>query len=420
MYREPAERRLIMNHGEDDYLFPASEYSISNVPETTLSVLDESFDQLLPADVFDGVSTTIETVLLLVLDGYGLNRWKQDYPEDPFLSRLTDRGSVTPLTSVYPSETAAALTTLYTGLEPAEHGVLGWYQYIESVGEDIVTLPFTNLEGVPLSKAAPDTEPHELFEGVPLSVQAAETGIDVHAILPDAYVDSSYSRAVTAKAERTGYDTIANFASSIRQILENASGPTFVHAYQPNLDEIAHREGTRTDRYRTNLEEITDCLRRELLEELEPATAERTLLVVTADHGFVNTEPEENVDLVSQEWWPTLEETFRHDGRSLRLPTGSPRNTHFHIQANRLEDAREILESEIDGRVFTRVEALEKKLFGSTPSELFRRRCGDLVAVHRNCGLCWHDHDREMVGMHGGLTPEEMLVPVAIGRLDTV
>ena len=422
MYRETVERLLLEDCSEGEYLFPASEYCISNVPETALSVLDESFDRPLPGDVFDGVSTDVENVLLLVLDGYGLDRWKRDYRDDPFLEGLTDGGTVTPLTSVYPSETAAALTTLYTGLEPTEHGLLGWYQYLESAGEDVVTLPFTTLEGEPLFEVAPDAEARDLFEGEPLSVRAAEAGIDAHAILPDAYVDSGYSRAVTAGAERTGYDTAADFAYAIRRVLEDASGPTSVHAYQPTLDEIAHEEGTGTDRYRANLASITDCLRRELLEELEPETAKRTLLVLTADHGIVNTVPEENVALTTQEWWPRLEETFRRDADgSARLPTGSPRNTHFYVRPDRLEDAQEILEAGIDGCVFTRGEALERGLFGCAhPSKLFERRCGDLVAVHRNRGLCWHESDRWMVGMHGGLTHEEMLVPLAIGRLDAL
>ncbi len=421
MYRETVERLLLEDCSEGEYLFPTSEYCISNVPETALSVLDESFDSPLPEDVFDGVSTDVENVLVVVLDGYGLERWKRDYRDDPFLGRLTDGGTVTPLTSVYPSETAAALTTLYTGLEPAEHGLLGWYQHLEPVGEDVVTLPFTTPEGEPLSEVAPAAEARDLFEGDPLSARAVEAGIDVHAVLPDAYVDSGYSRAVTAGAERTGYDTAADFAYTVRRVLETA-GPTFVHAYQPTLDVIAHEEGTGTDRYRVTLAAITDRLRRELLEKCASGTAKRTLLVLTADHGIVDTVPTENVDLVSREWWPTLEGAFRRDADgSPRPPTGGPRNTHFHVRPGRLEDAREILEAGIDGRVFTRAEALERGLFGPVePSTLFERRCGDLMAVHRNRGLCWHDSDRRLVGMHGGLTGEEMLVPLAVARLDNL
>lgn len=422
MYRETVERLLLEDHAEGDYLYPASEYRISNVPESALSVLDDSFDRLLPGDVFDGVSTDVDNVLFLVLDGYGFDCWKRDHRDDPFLERLTDGATVTPLTSIYPSETAAALTTLHTGLEPTKHGLLGWYQYLESVGEDVVTLPFTTLNGDPLTEVAPDAEARNLFEGDSLSIRAAEAGIDAHAILPEAYVDSGYSRAVTAGAERTGYDTVADFAHVLRRVLEDASEPTFIHAYQPTLDEISHVEGTRTDRYRANLASIADSLRRELVEELESETAERTLFVLTADHGIVNTIPGENVDLVSREWWPALEEMFRRDADgSPRLPTGSPRNTHFHVRPDRLEDALTLLEEGIDGRVFTRAAALERGLFGSdAPSELFEQRCGDLVAVHRNLGLCWHDRDREMVGMHGGLTREEMLVPLVIGRLDAL
>ncbi|MHC3437201.1 alkaline phosphatase family protein [Natrialbaceae archaeon A-gly3] len=174
--------------------------------------------------------------------------------------------------------------------------------------------------------------------------------------------------------------------------------------------------------YRANLAPTTDCLRRELLERLEPDVAERTLFMLTADHGIVDTVPEENVDLVSREWWSKLEDTFRRDADgSPRLPTGSPRNTHVHVRPDRLEDARELLEDGIDGYVFPKADALDRDLFGSAASSaLFEQRCGDLIAVQRNRGLCWHGDDRWMVGMHGGLTHEEMLVPMAVGRLDSL
>ncbi|MHC3437205.1 alkaline phosphatase family protein [Natrialbaceae archaeon A-gly3] len=140
MFRETVEQRIVADHSDDGYLFPAyDDDSIANVPETALSVLDGSYRKRLPADVFDGVATNVDNVVLFVLDGFGLEAWYRHWQDDPFLRQVTEAGTVTPLTSIYPSETAAALTTLYTGLEPAEHGLLGWYQYLESVGEDIVT-----------------------------------------------------------------------------------------------------------------------------------------------------------------------------------------------------------------------------------------------------------------------------------------
>ncbi|WIV66262.1 alkaline phosphatase family protein [Natrialbaceae archaeon AArc-T1-2] len=417
------ERRLREERLEDGVLFPAYEdYCVANVPETALAMLSSGFDRALPDRVLEDVATAVDHVVLVVVDGFGYEVWQRAYRDHAFLSRLTIRGTVTPLTSVYPSETASALTTLYTGRDPIEHGLLGWYQYLESVGRDVVTLPFTTLSGEALVDVAPDADANELFAGTSLYERARAAGIDVWTIQPADYVGSGYTRAATAGAERAGYDGASEFARSIRRTLEAAAGPTLVHAYEPTLDELAHAGGTDTRRYRTALGEIADALERELLQELAPAVAERTVLIVTADHGIVDTVPEENVDPTAWDDWDRLQETFRRDADGEpRLPTGSPRNVHVHVRPDRLADAREILERNLDGLVFDRREALERDLFGlGSRSGLFDQRCGDLIAVHRNRGVCWRAGDRKLVGMHGGLTPAEMLVPFATARLDTL
>ncbi|WP_246999366.1 alkaline phosphatase family protein [Halosolutus gelatinilyticus] len=404
---------------DDGYWFPSYEdYCFANVPVTALSVLDDGFDRRLPEGVFDGVPTDVDNVVLFLLDGFGYERWTASHDDHGLLSAITDRGAVTPLTSIYPSETAAAITTVHTGRPPIEHGLLGWNQYLDSAGRIVQTLPFTTLEGEPLATASPSSEARELFEGEPLYGRALEAGIDAYAIQPSTFVDSGYTRATTEGAERVGYDTVADLALSIRRTLEGASGRTYVYAYEPTIDVISHREGTGTERYEANLEAICDRLRRELIDRLDPDLAERTLLLVTADHGIVDTVPEENVEMSEWDDWSSFRADFRRDADgNPRLPTGSPRNVHFYVRPDRLEEVRERVESRLDVRTFTRDQAIERGLFGpGTPSDTFSRRCGDLIAVRRNRGLWWGP--MKSIGMHGGLTREEMLVPFAACRLD--
>ncbi|TYL40493.1 nucleotide pyrophosphatase [Natronococcus pandeyae] len=413
----------LAERAEDGYWAPSYEdYCFANVPETALSVLDDGFDARLPDDVFAGVETDVDNVVLFLLDGFGYEHWQRYHEEQTLLSALTDRGTVTPLTSIFPSETAAALTTVHTGRSPVEHGLLGWFQYLESAEQIIETLPFQTLEGESLADASPASDTRELFDGETVTVYegAREAGIDSYAIQPDEFVESGYTRATTAGAERVGYDTVADLAVTIRRTLEDSSDPTYVYAYEPTIDAISHAEGTGTERYRTTLDAILKRLRHELVDRLDPDVAERTLLLVTADHGIVDTVPEENVETTEWDEWPALRETFRRDAAGEpRLPTGSPRNVHVHVQPDRFEEAREIVESNLVGRTFTREEALERGLFGpGTPSSLFERRCGDLIAVHRNRGLWWEE--MTLIGMHGGLTREEMLVPFAATRLDAL
>ena len=59
---------------------------------------------------------------LLVLDGLGWNQFKDHQDNLRFLTE----GSATAITTVAPSTTASALTSITTGVPPGEHGVIGY------------------------------------------------------------------------------------------------------------------------------------------------------------------------------------------------------------------------------------------------------------------------------------------------------
>src|SRR5579862_9668495 len=61
-------------------------------------------------------------VVLLVADGLGWRQWQDRRDLTPHLSSL--RGG--PITSVVPSTTATALTSLTVGVPPALHGIVGY------------------------------------------------------------------------------------------------------------------------------------------------------------------------------------------------------------------------------------------------------------------------------------------------------
>lgn len=398
------------------------DYCVSNVAESLLSLLSASFDAPLPDEAFRGVETDVETVVFVLLDGFGYDEWTR-VAEGPSLPRrFAERGALTPLTSIYPSETAAAFTSIHTGRPPIEHGLLGWFQYLDAIERDVVTLPFTTLEGTPITALDPSLDGTDLFDATPLSARVAETSLSYEAILPESIVDSAYSRAVFEGANRTGYESSAAFADRLRATVEAADGPTFVHGYEPSIDAAAHEAGLTSQRCRRTMRDVLAGLQSSLVDDLSPSVAAKTLLVVTADHGLVDTDPTENVDVTEWPSWPALRRTFRTDGAGApREPTGSPRNMHVHVRPDRREAARSRLDAAVDGEVYARSWAVEAGLFGAgSPSTTFDRRCGDLVAIHRNRGLCWRAADLEHIGMHGGLTRAEMLVPFAVGRVDAL
>ena len=119
---QPAADRLLGRCRHDDLVVPDyNRYCFANVPGTVGELLNVDVGRPLPPDVFRGIDTDVTHVVVVVLDSLGWHRWNRDAHDHRFLSQLNARGTVTLLTSVAPSSTAPAITSVHTGVPPAEH-----------------------------------------------------------------------------------------------------------------------------------------------------------------------------------------------------------------------------------------------------------------------------------------------------------
>ena len=409
MVREEIERLLRDRHQQDGYLFPAyADYCFGNVPDTIRSVLNAGGRRPLPSDVFGGIDTAVEKVVLVVIDGFGLNAWKRHSRQHQALATLAEEGTVTPLTSIYPSETAAAITTLETGTLPCEHGRIGWNIY-----EPTIDTTFLAFGGEVKTGATADDVADESVAGCEFYYpKLSDAGIDCHRLQPF----DNRGRTVTQHI----YDDLDTFGKRLSNVVAESDSPGYIYAYLPHVDHVSHAEGTENDAYAQTVAAVCDQLS-EFLARIDHRTATETLLLVTADHGHVNTSPTQNINLSSN---PTVMANLkRHaDGTPITM-AGSPRNVHLHLQEGTVAETRQTLADD-NARIFTRDEALECGLFGDrSASDRFRRRCGDLVVTHRELGMWFGDVEPEelaLIGMHGGLNPAEMLVPFAAARISAL
>lgn len=409
--REDAER-LRTNEIAPGYVRPDYDgYSFANIPATIGSLLGVDLDKpLLSSAVFDG-ARNVKTVVVVLVDGFGFEQWERHHTNHAFFARLTDRTPVTPLTSVYPSETAAAMSTYTTGRTPVEHGLIGWNVYVKDQNTVIESLPFQTKEEEDAGEAL-GIDNDILRDGTPVVEQLSREGIETQRVIPESIVDDSGTRS----SKRSTYDDLDAFASRLHEAIQTTDSG-FVHAYLPQIDTAAHEVGTTAAKYRSELEAVADSLERSMT-GVDDETAERTLLIVTADHGHVDTVPEKNLDLLQCD---AITNAVGTDAQGTPLFGGGPRNVHLYTEAP--ERVRDDLAGELEGEalVLLREDAVSEGLFGpGNPSETFSRQCGDVLVIPRKRGM-WHSEERESlehVGMHGGLHPDEQLVPFAAIRLD--
>ncbi len=335
-------------------------------------------------------------IVLLVIDGLGDNYLARRGGE---LAAKRRRA----ITSVFPSTTASAITTSYTGCTPLEHGLTGWFTYFGEAACVGAALPFKSRGDLqPLS--ARGVRPDDLyvrrsiFEQIPLR-SIVVTGRDI--------VDSEYNARHCRGAERVAYETLDELVARVEAAVKSGAERKFVYAYWPAYDQTSHRYGCESREATAEFEKI-DAAFAGLCRRLRGTD---TVLVATADHGFVDVSPEDSLELPSSL------------AAQLRFPLCGERRVaycHVHAPADFAKRAKDWLGERAD--VVPSRELRERGWFGDgTPHARFAERIGDVALVMRDrytvkdwvAGESRHLH----VGNHGGPSEDEMLIPLVTEEL---
>ena len=135
----------------DDFIYPNYEgYSILNLPGSVCSLLGvpEFGASPLAEEVLAPLGDGFQRVIVVLVDALSflrLRKWMVD-GTTPVWGRLAEEGLFTPLTSINPSTTASAITSLWTGAGAAAHGVIGyemWLKEYSVVANTILHTPMT-------------------------------------------------------------------------------------------------------------------------------------------------------------------------------------------------------------------------------------------------------------------------------------
>jgi len=109
--------------------------SIVNLMASLAKILG-GHSQYEPLEGLNLADSIDKNILLIVLDGLGYE-FLQKYGKNSFLHQNL-KGK---MTSVFPSTTASAITSFATGLAPQQHGLTGWFVYLEEIKKITAVLP---------------------------------------------------------------------------------------------------------------------------------------------------------------------------------------------------------------------------------------------------------------------------------------
>ena len=401
---------------------------LSSVPATVLSLLGiQSGGPRLPDDAFEGVDTTgIEKVVLFVLDGLGHREWRRQEGRGGFVRMMARRGRVTPITSVFPSTTSTALTTLATGLTPQEHGLIEWYMYLSEIDATIETLPFSPMGSREGDLLRPSLDPRVLFDGESIYGRMVRQGVEVHSFLSRRIARSGYSSVVHAGTDVVPYSHASDLLTSLRRRIEGGGGgggggPAFFYVYWPMVDTVEHVYGPNTEEADLEASSLSHTLAEGLVGRVERSSMGKTLFLLTADHGQILSPTR---DALMLDAYVRLRGSLAvsANGRTI-LPWGGTRDVYLQVRDEALAETAAYLSEELRGRarVLLTADAVGSGLFGTgAPSKRFASRVGNLMVLPERTGSAWYRHPGadlgEIMGVHGGLHEDEMMVPFAVVR----
>jgi predicted AlkP superfamily pyrophosphatase or phosphodiesterase len=326
-------------------------------------------------------------VLLLVVDGLGWEQMLEHRAEVPTL--FTGEGG--PITSVVPTTTATALTSITTGCTPAEHGVLGYRLALPPEGANGAR-PLLNV----LHWSAGGLDYRARLPATSLQPIAPFAAPGVPVVTRSEFAPTGFTAVHLGGARLVGWRMPSTLVVESHRLL--GAGEPFVYAYYDGVDKVAHEHGL-GEHYRAELRAVD-----RLVGDLADGLPRGAVLVVASDHGQV--EVGAAVRLAGPEIMAAT-----------ALMSGEGRFRWLHAWPGAAEDLLKATEEAYgdESWVRTREQVIDDGWFGGPLSSAAADRLGDVAVVAR-APVAYLDPadpgETRLLARHGSLTSAEMLVPL--------
>ena len=321
-----------------------------------------------------------KNVVTILLDGLGTNILNRSLSKDAFLCKNLKAS----LTTVFPATTAAATTSIRTGLNPIEHGYLGWTTYIEPINK-VITLFLDTEKGndeTICQKFLPIKQRFLSPDLITEQIKKAKTGRAIE-LFP--FGENAYS----------GFDELMDRI----KIAAQEKGRQYIYAYDEEPDATMHEKGPDSQPVRQLIRE-----RNQKIEKLSQSLHD-TLLLVLADHGHIKTRT------IYLDDYPEITSLLE------RKTSIDQRAVAFKVKTNKQQEFRLLFESNFGQyyHLYTSDEIIKSKIFGDgSENPLYRPALGDFLAIAISDVAITADGDHYHLSHHAGYTEDEIQIPLII------
>lgn len=363
-----------------------------------------------------------DTVIVVLADAFGWQHVEARATPHSLLQRIGAEGVITQWTSQFPSTTAAHVTCIHSGLPPSQSGVFEWEYYDPAVDETVTPLLFSYGGVRPRDELkALDIQPFQLYPTQSLHQQLRAAGVTTHVYQHREYTPSTYTDWICRGAQMRPYLTLPEALYNLRQEVPQAPKPAYFFLYYDRIDALAHLYGPNSPQVAAEIDSFLYALETLFFRSAQ-GELHNTLFVLTADHGQMMVDPAQTVFVNVDRDFAGMERFLRRNRRGTRIgPGGSPRDLFLYIQDDRLAEAQTFFAERLAGvaDVHLTQPFIDDGFFGPLPpSPAFLSRVGNLLILpHAGQTVWWYEEGRYGMryrGMHGGLSREEMAIPVCL------
>lgn len=322
-----------------------------------------------------------KNVVTILCDGMGSNIMDRTLEKDDFLIK----NRIKKITTVFPATTVAATTSITTGLNPVETGMLGWDMYYKEIDKTITT--FLNCE-----------KGDETYKPLQEAIDYNHKHMKKKSIMEEINESTNYKGYTLFPFGKDLYKDLEDMYRIIEEKCQE-NGKKYIYAYDENPDHTMHKLGCDCKEVK---EIILDINKR--VEQLSKKVKD-TLIFVVADHGHKNVI---NIDLND---YPDIVECLE------RNTSLEPRAVNFFIKENKKQIFKKLFNKYFsnDFDLYDKKEVMESKLFGNgQENPIFKDALGDYLAIAKTNKAILYGGSEALKSQHAGYTDDEIFVPLIV------